>query len=89
MPTFTWIGSKEKRTQQYAIFVAKLPAGAAWCGTADVVVDGGTVTIVERSPLSSAASQPQGMAAVSGLGDSDGSDGGRKIVLKAHGLSSW
>jgi hypothetical protein len=68
VPTFGWIGSKGKVTQKYAIFVAELPP--AWCGTKDVVVGAGTVSIVERD----------------GQQDDGGGGGGRTVVLEAKGL---
>jgi hypothetical protein len=45
-PTFSWIGSREKRSQSYVIFMAKIPPG--WRGTADVSLKDGRIQVLEK-----------------------------------------
>lgn len=46
VPTFSWIGAKQRRSQQYAIFSTVLPEG--WRGTADVSAHAGRIVVTER-----------------------------------------
>ena len=45
VPTYSWIGARQRRSQNYAIFLAELPE--EWRGTADVCVCGGSIVITE------------------------------------------
>jgi hypothetical protein len=47
VPTYSWIGARQCRSQNYAIFLAELPE--RWCGTADVSVCGGRIVITEMA----------------------------------------
>jgi hypothetical protein len=46
-PTYRWIGARERRKVSYGIFLLEIPPGFA--GVADVTLDGGRVTVVERN----------------------------------------
>lgn len=46
VPTYSWIGSRAKRTQSYVIFMTEVPSG--WLGTAELSTENGTVSIAER-----------------------------------------
>ncbi len=46
VPTFGWIGPREKRSQSYAIFMAEVPRG--WRGTADISLKDGRIQIFEK-----------------------------------------
>ena len=46
VPTFGWIGPREKRSQSYVIFIADVPRG--WRGTADISLKDGGVQIFEK-----------------------------------------
>jgi hypothetical protein len=50
VPTYGWIGPRERRSQSYAIFMAQVPRG--WRGTADVFVKDGTIQIREKETSS-------------------------------------
>lgn len=43
---YSWIGSRAKRSQRYAIFVAEIPA--SWRGVANVIPANGRIVIIER-----------------------------------------
>jgi hypothetical protein len=45
-PTFSWIDARERRTQSYTMFLAEIPDG--FRGTADLKIQPGRITIVER-----------------------------------------
>ena len=47
VPTFSWIGARQRWSQRYVVFLAELPD--AWCGTADVRASGGSIVITETA----------------------------------------
>jgi hypothetical protein len=45
VPTYVWVGARERKTVQYVAFVAEIPAG--YKGVADVRVEGGKIVVTE------------------------------------------